>query len=406
MSKRSRESSGSSRRTANASDNLTDGFRRVALIIGQDIGYCRGVLRGVQAFASTRESWIFRDAAPSLAIVEAVREWNPAGIIAHLFDKKVADALMKLGKPIVNTTSTLDLDLPLVEIDHHVVGQMAASHFLQSGFRNFGYFGSATAGFSLVREAGFRERLGEAGFSCSACHAEYLPRPAPSSSWTEVDAAVREWLVGLPKPVGIFASNDVPARELAEVCRLAGIRVPEEVALLGVDDDTLECGLSFPPLSSISLPAERVGFESAKILSDLMSNRQPPSTRVVLPPGSIVVRQSSDIVAVDVPDVAQALQYIRRNACNSIGVEDVLNVVAVSRRKLERDFQRVIGRTIFEEIRRTRIEKAMRLLTTTDLAMPAIAEQSGFEGARRLAVVFRQVTGMTPTEHRARYRLK
>jgi LacI family transcriptional regulator len=389
-----------------ASNDLSDGFKRVALIVGQDIGYCRGVLRGVQAFASTRESWIFRDAAPSLSIVAAVREWNPAGIIAHLFDRKVADALQRLGKPIVNTTSTLELDLPLVEIDHTAVGDMAAAHFLQSGFRNFGYFGSGTAGFSLVREASYRERLARNGFTCSTCRAEYLPRPAASASWSDVDQTVRKWLLALPKPVAIFASNDVPARELAEICRLVGLRVPEDVALLGVDDDQLECGLSFPPLSSIALPAERVGFEAAKVLSDLMSGRKPPSDRIVLPPGSIVVRQSSDIVAVDVPDVAQALRFIRINACRSIGVDDVLEVVAVSRRKLERDFQRVIGRTIFEEIRRTRIEKAMRLLTTTDLAMPAIAEQSGFEGARRLAVVFRQVMGMTPTEHRARFRLK
>ena len=383
-----------------------ENFKRVALIVGQDIGYCRGVLRGVQAFAATRESWIFRDAAPSLSVVDAVREWAPSGIVAHLFDPAVAEALRQLGKPIVNVTSTLDLDLPLVEIDHNAVGRTAADHFIQAGFRNFGYFGSETAGFSIVREGSYRTRLKEAGFNCSACHAEYLPRPSPSASWTEVDKAVRTWLIGLPKPVGIFASNDVPARELAEICRLLSIRIPEDVALLGVDDDELECGLSFPPLSSIALPAERVGFEAAKLLSDLMAGREPPARRMMLPPGSVVVRQSTDIVAVDVPDVAQALRYIRLNACRPIGVDDVLNIVQISRRKLERDFQRVIGRTILESIRRTRIEKAMRLLATTALPTPAIAEQSGFDGARRLSVVFRQVMGMTPTEYRAQYRLK
>jgi LacI family transcriptional regulator len=383
-----------------------DGFKRVALILGQDIGYCRGVLRGVQTFAATRERWIFRDAAPSMSVVDALREWKPAGIIAHIFDPEVAEALLKLRKPLVNVTSTLPLNIPLVEVDHFTIGQMAANHFLDSGFRNFGYFGSKHAGFSVQRERGFRDRLESQGFSCSTHHAEYLPRPSPSASWTEVDDGVRHWLMSLPKPIAIFASNDVPARELAEICRLIGLHVPEDVALLGVDDDKLECGLAFPPLSSIAIPSERVGFEAAQMLSHLMSGHRVACDRITLPPESVVVRQSSDIVAVADPDVGRALRYIRQHATKQIGVEDVLREVAVSRRKLERDFQRIIHRTIFAEIRRIRIEKTQRLLATTDLSMPAIAAQSGFEGARRLAVVFGQMTGMTPTEYRSRCRLK
>lgn len=221
-----------------------------------------------------------------------------------------------------------------------------------------------------------------------------------------MDDGVRRWLMSLPRPIAIFASNDVPARELAEICRLVGLHVPEDVALLGVDDDKLECGLAFPPLSSVAIPSERVGFEAAQMLSRLMSGHRVACDRITLPPESIVVRQSSDIVAVEDPDVGRALRYIRQHATKQIGVEDVLREVAVSRRKFERDFQRIIHRTIFAEIRRIRIEKTQRLLATTDLSMPAIAAQSGFEGARRLAVIFGQTTGMTPTEYRSRYRLK
>lgn len=381
-------------------------FQRIALILGQDLGYCRGVLRGVQAFGAENVSWIFRDAAPSTAVIDAVREWNPAGIIAHLFEKEVADGLRSIGKPLVNVTNTLDLDLPLVEIDHEAVGRMAAEHFLHGGFRRFGYFGSATAGFSVERERGFRKRLAEAGFECSTQHAEYLPRPSNAATWSEVDESVRQWLLALPKPVAIFASNDVPARELAEICRTTGLHVPEDVALLGVDDDKLECGLSFPPLSSIALPSERVGYEAARMLSQLMAGKKLKHDRVYFPPKAIVVRQSSDIVAVEDRDVAQALRFIREHAGEAISVEDVLTEVPVSRRKLERDFQRVIHRTIFEEIRRHRVEKAMRLLATTDLPMPAIAKQSGFESARRLAVVFGQVMKATPTFYRSQFKLK
>jgi LacI family transcriptional regulator len=380
-------------------------LNRVALILGQDLGFCRGVLRGVQSFANRHESWIFRDAAPVPEVIAPLREWNPAGIIAHLFDQSLADELLRLGKPVVNVTSTLaELKVPLVEVDHLAVGKMAARYFLDAGFRNFGYFGSRTAGFSHDRERGFCETVEAAGHRCLSCYAEYLPRPALGGSWLEIDEQVKGWLLSLPKPVAIFASNDVPARELAEVCRLLNLQVPEEVALLGVDNDELECGLAYPPLSSIAIPSERVGFEAAAILSQMMAGKPPPAQPLFLPPKAVVVRQSSDVVAVEDPDLSAVLRFIRQHAAEPITVETILAHVPVSRRKLERTFSRVMNRTILDEIRRVRIERVKRLLSTTDLQMPAIATQAGFESARRLATVFRQMTGITPTDYRNQFR--
>lgn len=381
-------------------------FRRVALIMGQDIGYCRDVLRGIQAFATGHESWIFHDAAPDLRILQPLKEWKPQGIIAHLFQEELAEELRALGKPLVNTTSTLaDLELPLVEIDHHAVGRMGAEHFLQGGFRNFGYFGSRTAGFSIGREQGFCRRLQEAGYSCSSCYAEYMPRPDAGGSWVDIDKRVHRWITALPKPVGILASNDVPARTLAEVCRQLDLNVPTDVAILGVDNDDVETGLAYPPLSSIALPSERVGFEAAALLSRLMAGQEPPSEPLFLPPQGVVVRQSSDVVAVSDPELSAILNFIRRHGTEPIGVEDVTAQVGASRRKLERKFRAAMHRTIHDEIRRVRIERAKRLLSTTDLAMPAIANRSGFDSARRLATVFRKQTGTTPTAYRRQFRL-
>lgn len=380
-------------------------FKRVALILGQDLGYCRQVIRGVQAFAGERGNWIFRDAPPDLSLIPALAEWEPAGIIAHLFDPEVAKALMGLGKPIVNVTSTLDLKLPLVEVDHVAIGAMAAEHFLNSGFRNFGYFGSSVAGFSRDRERGFRQRLTSEGLRVSAQYAEYLPRPAPGSSWAEVDERIRQWLLDLPKPVAVLASNDVPARELAEMCRMLKLHVPEDVALLGVDDDEFECGLCFPPLSSIATPSERVGYEAARMLNELMEGRQVESP-LFLPPKAVVVRQSSDIVAVDDPELSAVLRRIRQRAAENVGVGDIIADVGASRRNIERKFKRVMNRTILDEIRRVRVERAKRLLSTTELPMPAIARKCGFDSARRLAVVFREIAGTTPTSYRGQYRLK
>jgi LacI family transcriptional regulator len=380
--------------------------RRVALLMGQDIGYTREVLRGVQAYGQNRPGWIFRDGPPDPRILAPLREWKPHGIIAHLFDRKVADALVKLRVPVVNTTNTLkELDVPLVEADHVKVGHLAADYFLERGFRHFGYFGSSWTGFSKDREAAFRERVQERGFAVRSCYAEYLPRPPVAESWKGVDVKVRAWLKALTKPVAILSSNDIPARELAEICRQLELNIPEQVALLGVDNDELECHLCKPILSSIALPSQRIGYEAAKMLHRLMDRRALKRRKIFLPPLRVVTRQSTDTLAIQDNDVAAALAFIRNHAHEEIGVESILEELPMSRRALERKFREQLGRTVLAEIRRVRLEFVKALLSETDLPMPTIAARCGFSGARRLAVVFRQIVGFTPTAYRAQSKL-
>ncbi|WP_391541944.1 AraC family transcriptional regulator [Posidoniimonas polymericola] len=375
--------------------------RRVALLMGQDLAYNREVLRGIQAYAHAKTDWVIRDGPFAAHVLKPLSEWRPDGIIAHLFERRVAEALGELDVPIVNTTSTLlDLPYPLVDADHFAVGRMAAGYFLDRGFQNFGFFGSSTAGFSRERETGFRDALAERGCEATACYAEYLPRPSEEVSWVSVDERVREWLERLKKPVAILASNDVPARELAEACRQMGLDVPGQVALLGVDNDELECNLAVPPLSSIVLPSQRIGYEAAERLDRMMSGKPAPERRAYLPPVRVAERFSTDTLAIEDPELRAALGFIRSHAHLDIDVEAVHEHTAVSRRMLERRFRERLGRTVLEEIRRTRIELAKRLLTETDLQMPAIAKQAGFSGARRLAVVFRQEVSLTPSEFR------
>lgn len=382
-------------------------MRRIALLMGQDIGYTRDVLRGIQAYGQNRPGWIFRDGPPDLRILPPLREWKPHGVIAHLFDQKLADALVKLRTPLVNVTSTLkELDVPLVEADHAKIGHLAAEYFLNRGFRHFGYFGSSWTGFSKDREAAFRERLAEHGFSVRSCYAEYLPRPPVAESWKGVDVKVRSWLRGLPKPVAILSSNDIPARELAEMCRLLDLHIPEQVALLGVDNDELECHLCTPVLSSIALPSERIGYEAAKMLHQMMGRRPPRNLEIFLPPLQVVSRQSTDTLAIQDSDVAAALTFIRNHAHEGIGVDSILKELPLSRRVLERKFRDHLGRTVLAEIRRVRLEFVKALLIETDLPMPTIAARAGFSGARRLAVVFRQIIGITPTAYRDQSKLE
>jgi LacI family transcriptional regulator len=375
--------------------------RRVALIMGQDLAYNREVMRGVQAYAHAKTGWVIRDGPLARYVLKPLREWKPDGIIAHLYDRKLAEELIGLGVPLVNTTSTLsDLPVPLVEADHLAVGRMAAEYFIGRGFRNFGFFGSAHAGFSRDREQGFRDALAQKGFDATSCYAEYLPRPSAGVSWVNVDDRVRVWLNQLQKPVAILSSNDVPARELADICQQLGLDVPDQVALLGVDNDELECNLATPPLSSIVIPSQRIGYEAAEALDRLMSGEPLRHTTTYLAPVRVATRFSTDTLAIEDADLRVALAYIRSHAHLPIDVEAVHEHAAVSRRMLERKFREQLGRTVLDEIRRARIELAKQLLIETDLAMPAIAKRAGFSGARRLAVVFREEESITPTEFR------
>jgi LacI family transcriptional regulator len=380
--------------------------RRIALIMNQDMGYTREVLRGVQVYGRHKPDWIFHDGPHDPKILPVLREWQPHGIIAHLFEKKFAEALLKLGIPTVNTTSTIEgLKAPLVEVDHNLVGRLAAEHYLEKGFSNFGFFGSDVTGFSRAREAGFRERLAESGFQVHSCYADYLPKPSIQASWKRIDQTVSSWLRRLPRPVAIFASNDVPARALATTCRHAGYRIPDEVSLLGVDNDELECHLSNPPLSSIDIPSQRIGYEAAKTLDSILSGKSPRQKQLYLPPLRLVTRQSTDTMAIEDRDVTDALAFIRAKAHTEFSVESILLEVPLSRRMLERKFQEHLGRTVLSEIRRVRIELAKGLLAETDLPMPVVARRCGFSGARRFAVVFRQVMGTTPTAYRVQAKI-
>jgi LacI family transcriptional regulator len=383
-----------------------DGSRRIALLLGQDLGYCRGVLRGIQTYALQKADWVLRDGPPEEAILAPLREWKPHGVIAHLFSEDMARALTGLRRPVVNVTSTLAWWTgPLVDVDHQQVGRLAAEHFLERGFRSFGYFGSAWTGFSRQREQGFRARLETSGFAVSSCYAEYLPRPPVSASWQGVDHAIRNWLNALPKPVAVLASNDIPARHLAEMCRQMGLRIPDQVALLGVDNDELECRLTSPPLSSVENPSERIGYEAARLLDRLMGATPPTELRISIPAPAVVTRQSTDTLAVEDQDMGRAMAFIREHACGGLSVSEVADHIALSRRMLERRFRQLLGRSVLQEIRNVRIGRARELLLKTDLPMPEIARRCGFSSPQRLAVVFGKIVGEVPTAFRRRGRM-
>ena len=380
--------------------------QRIAILMGQEIGYCRDILRGIQSYTITKPGWIFHDSVPDMRIIKALKEWNPHGIIGHIDDEELANALGELGKPMVNTAKVLpDRQLPHVGVNDRMAGGMAADYFIDKGFRHFGYYGSEWAVYSKEREEGFERRLKEEGFEVDSCYA-YLKSwlPMEGEEWKVRYSRILEWLTSLPKPVAILASNDRPAKRLMRACRELGIDVPTQIAVLGIDNDEIECNLTTPPLSSIALPAQRVGYEAAKMLDRMMNHQRIKHSHVEIPPTGIVSRRSTDIVAVEDPQLAKAMQFIQHHAIEEITVDDVAKAACVSRRTLERSFKATFKRSVLNEIRRTRVMHARKLLVQTNFPMPFIAEKTGFSNAARFCHVFRQFTGEPPTAFRQRGR--
>ena len=297
--------------------------------------------------------------------------------------------------------------MPRVGVDHEEAGRQAAEHLLDRGLRHFGFVGYPDHAFSLGREEGFRGRVEGAGYGMGSYHAPASSNIDPTGLWGW-DDGLQGWLSDLPRPVGILASHDIQGVQVSEACLRGGLRVPEEVAIVGVDDDDLLCEMARPSLSSVALPGERIGHEAARLLDLLLtgSGSPAPKANLRLPPLGVVARGSSDVLAIDDVDVAAAVRFIRSHSQEPIRVVEVLDEVSVSRRSLERRFRGALGRGIGEEIRRSRIERAKRLLSETEMPILHVATNSGFSEAKHLSVGFRQVTGMTPTEYRRRSRAR
>jgi LacI family transcriptional regulator len=289
-------------------------------------------------------------------------------------------------------------------VDNGPVGQLAAAHFLERGLRHFGYIGPPDHLYSIERYEAFRQALQQAGHTVAYYHTPANLSFDPLGRRWDLDRGVYHWLRNLPKPVGVFVPGDDWGVQVMEACRQVGLRVPEDVALLGVDDDDLDCELTRPRLSSVILPAERIGYEAAALLDRLLAGEKPPAGPILLPPLGVATRRSTEVLAIEDPEVVAALRFIRENAHLPLRVTDVCRQLAVGRRTLERRCHEALGWGVGEEIRRAHLERACRLLARTDLPMKAVALQAGYSGLRQLGEVFRQELGMSPTAYRHQLR--
>lgn len=369
---------------------------RVGLVIETSNAYSRGLIRGVMGYARARGGWSLwlaeseRGHAPP-----ALRHWDGDGLIARVENPQVAEAVAAVRKPVVDVSSARLLpDAAWVETDDAAIAEAAFEHLRGLGLMHFGFAGDERFNWSRWRQEHLVRAVTTAGFDCSVCP------PIDREMWARQRDTTAGWLAALPRPVGILACYDLRAREVLDACQVAGLRVPDDVAVLGVDNDELLCDLADPPLSSVAPNATRTGAEAAALLDQILTGSSVTPTAHLIPPVGVIHRQSTDILAVDDPDVASAVRFIRANAFRGIGVANILQTVPVSRRVLESRFIKVLGCTPHEEIIRVQLCRAKELLVHTDLPLATIAARVGFAQAGHLSVVFKKATGRSPGEYR------
>jgi LacI family transcriptional regulator len=385
---------------------------KVALLIETSRGYGRALLRGVVRYARLHGPWGFYVTPGDFEqVLPRMHSWGGTGIIARIETPGVARAILDSGLPAI----ALDLaeeqlrpDNPLARLseiasDSHGAARLAAEHLLERGFRHYAFVGTFGRVWSDRRRESFCARIREAGFE--PCVYE-PPRARRDRVWEHEQPVLARWLAELPRPIGLMTCDDDRGREVLEACRAGGLHVPEEVAVVGVDNDELLCELADPPLSSVALSAEPGGYRLAALLDRLMRARARGHAttgkprRLLVEPLHVVTRRSTDIVALDDPAVAAALHFLHDHAGDPISVGDLVNHLMISRRGLEIRFRKTIGRTISEELQRVRLDRAKRLLLETDLPIPNVAEASGFASPSYLAQVFRRKLGDTPAKYR------
>jgi LacI family transcriptional regulator len=377
-------------------------MRHVAILIETSRAYGRGLLRGIARYNREHGQWsiFFQPQGLGDPAPPWLATWRGDGILARINDRQIARAVQQVGVPVVNMRGTIaDLPFPFIGSDNAAIARLAAEHLLERGFRHFAFCGYQRDFHPKLdmRSDCFQQIIEQAGYRSYVL--QDVPRRRPRS-WEQQQAWIARWIAGLPKPVGILAANDDRGLQVLDACRRKQIAVPDQVAVLGVDNDEYLCSLSLPPLSSVDVNSEETGYQAASLLDRMMGGKRPPKRLREIKPAGVIVRRSTDVLATDDGEVIRAIRFIREHACRPIRADDVVQHVSVSRTSLESRFRSVLGRTLHQEIRKVQIDAATTLLASTDLPIKQVALRSGFKNVHYLSRVFSAMVGQPPAEFR------
>ena len=361
---------------------------RVVLLLETSRAFGRQLIIGIARYSRLNGPWSFyKEPIDLKSSIPHLTNWKPDGIIMR--DSLVTKELLKLKIPTILAIhdSRYPKDLPVIKTDSYSIAEMASKHLLEKGLKNFAFCGFDEYDWSKERGSWFTKFNSEAGYQTRT----YLPpRRIKKDDWENEQQHVSEWIKTLPKPVGIFACNDDRGQHILEVCKVINLKVPEDVAVIGVDNDPMICDIGDPPLTSIALNVEAAGFEAAKLLDHLINKKKTAGRQIMVTPSHIVQRQSSEILAVDDAEVAAAISYIRKNVKNKIRVNDVVRITSVGRRTLENKFRKIIHRSIHKEIQQVRVESISKLLIETNMPISQITSLFEFTDIEHISRYFKK----------------
>lgn len=384
--------------------------KRVLVIMETPLVHNWQILRGINQYETeTRCNWAIRLCQNSGEIKPLVQEWKPHGLINQLAQEKPFMA----GKGIACVHISANVANPFMPScchDHFAIGAAAASYFLERGFRHFAYLAFYTVResknrASLDRFGGYSHVLGEAGHSVDVIENAKVTGPWYTLGTTDAIHQLSQQLKALPHPLALFTFNDQAAYSAVEACRHAGLSVPEDVAILGVDNDAGICESAAVPISSIPPQHEKQGWLAAEMLDEQMSGRVLRENRRLLEPLEVATRTSTSIFSVEDESLKKALQFIRHHLHGKIGVNDICHATGLSRSLLDKRFRKVLKRSPLEEVHRQRIERVMHLLASSDRTTEEIAAETGFTDPFQMYKLFKKKSGMTPRQYRLRSRI-
>jgi LacI family transcriptional regulator len=383
---------------------------RVALLIESSRAYGRGIMSGVAKYMREHGDWSIFLQEHSLCdnISAWLENWEGDGILTRIEHQAVTRAIKRLGLPAVSLRNERELKIPCVLTDNAAVSRAAFDHLQERGFRHYAFCGFNGADYSDERRDSFAQRVTEAGLRCHVFGPNPQSIARSTAAYEEVGLedgeALARWIQDLPKPAGLMACNDMRGYQVLSACRTSGVAVPDEVAVIGVDNEEVVCDLADPPLSSVVPSTERIGYEAAALLLRGMRGRKLPARQIMIEPLGVATRRSTDVLAIEDRQIAAAARFIREHACENIDVNDVVRAVPLSRSTLERRYIQIMGHSPKHDILGFRLNRAKQLLAGTDFPLTAIAEKVGFKHTEYLSRIFKKKAGQTPLEYRARAR--
>lgn len=383
--------------------------KRVAVLGNVSRRYDRRVIQGVTSYVRENGGWSLYVEEDPLQKLPTLAEWDGDGIIADFDDHKIAVAVREVAIPVVGFGGGYGwydraCGIPYFTTDNAAVARLAAEHLLDCGLTRLAFYGNPRRRlqkWSEERQRAFQQRAAAAHVECPV----YQGHHADAQRWLRQLRELAAWLKSLEKPVGLMACTDIRARQVLEACRMIGIRVPEEIAVIGVDNDEMISELTTPPLSSIEQGSRQIGYQAAAMLDRWMAGRRPRQLHCVIAPEALIPRQSTDVLACGDPELNRAIRFVRKHACDPIRVEDVLRTVPLSRSTLEKRFRDTLGRTMHAEIQRVQVQRATQLLVHTDLLVKQIAQRCGFKYVPYLTRIFHMHVGLSPVEYRRRHKM-